>query len=318
MAASIEARVNASLGIDLGASKAIIGALDAAGNILSKSKVDIRGCAGDSGKVLPLVAAEAARVCAAAGLSLSDIGFIGMGVPGTVDREKNRVIYAPNLDWHDVEVDPVMRGRLGQSAVLVQDSWAGALAEYLRGAARGHRVVACITLGTGIGTGIIIDGKIYHGAYNALGETGHLVVEDDGEPCGCGRRGCVEAYASGRGIVRAARAVQAWSDRESIHDAEVVFQRAAAGDPEARRIIDSAVRHLGMGIVNTINVLGPGIVVLSGGMCTQEELLVAPVRDYVMRRAYTTILAGGALRIVTALLGEEAPMIGAALLYKGT
>jgi glucokinase len=307
----------ASLGIDLGASKAIIGVLRADGSIISRTKTDIREVKGDRTALLELICDEARRVLSAAGMPLEDIGFIGMGVPGTVDPATNRVLYAPNLQWRDVEVDDVMKRRLGRCASLVQDSRAAALAEYLQGAARGEKVVACLTLGTGIGSGIIINGRIHHGAFNAAGETGHLVVEENGEACGCGGRGCLEAYASGLAIVREARKVESWSDAAGIQNAEVVFERAAAGDAAALRIIDSVVRHLGMGIVNLANILGPGIVVLSGGMCTQDALLVSPVKEYVMSRAYPTILAGGAFRVEKALLGEDAPMIGAALLYKG-
>jgi glucokinase len=215
-----------------------------------------------------------------------------------------------------VEVEQVLRRHFGQRAILVQDARAAALAEYLQGAARGEKITACVTLGTGIGCGIIIGGRIHNGAFNAMGELGHTIVEENGVPCACGRWGCLEAYASGTAIVREARKVASWSDRERIERAEIVFERAAAGDAEALRIIDGVVRHLVIGIVNLVDIVGPSIVVLSGGMCTQEKLLIKPLKENVMRRTYPTILGGGALRIEKALLGEDAPMIGAGLLYK--
>ena len=310
------AGISASLGIDLGASKAIIGLLDSSGAILSRTKLDIRGARADKAALLDLVCVKAVEVLSAAGVTLKDVGFIGMGVPGTVDPVTHRV-FAPNLHWQDAEVDDVLLRCFGQRVHLVQDSRAAALAEYLQGAAQGEEIAACLTLGSGIGSGIIIGGRIHQGAFNAAGETGHIIVEENGEPCACGRAGCLEAYSSGLAIVREARKVAAWSDRLDIQKAEVVFERAAAGDTDALRIIDSVVRHLGIGIVNLVNILGPSIVVLSGGMCSQEELLLTPVRKYVLRRAYLTILGGGALRVEKALLGEDAPMIGAALLYTG-
>jgi glucokinase len=311
------ASITASLVIDLGGTKAIIGVLDASGAVIAKTKIDIRGCKGNCGEMLELICGEAAGVLSAAGMTARDIGFIGMGVPGTVDAATNRVIFAPNLAWHDVEVEQVLQRHFGQRAILVQDCRAAALAESLLGVARGERITACVTLGTGIGCGIVIDGRIYHGAFNAMGELGHIIVEENGEPCACGRWGCLEAYASGLAIVREARKVPSWGDRQRIDKAEIVFQRAAAGDADALRIIQGVVRHLGMGLVNLVDIVGPGIVVLSGGMCSQEELLIRPVKEYVMRRAYPTILGAGALRLEKALLGEDAPMIGAGLLYKG-
>ncbi len=309
--------IGASVGIDVGASKANIGVLDGAGTILAKTKLDIRGRKGDCDGTIDLICGEVERLFAASGLSMEGIGFIGMGVPGTIDSTKNRVVFAPNLGWRDAAVDHVFKRHFRRRAVLVQDARAAALAEYLQGAGKGEPVVVCLTLGTGIGAGIILDGRIYNGGFNTSGEIGHVIVEEDGERCECGQDGCLEAYASGTAIVRAARRVEKWSDRQSIERAEVVFARAAAGDGEARRIIDGVVRYLGMGIVNVVNMLSPNVVVISGGMCEQEELLITPVRQYVMRRAYSVAAHADGFRIEKAMLGEDAPMIGAALLYRG-
>ncbi|HVP17475.1 MAG TPA: ROK family protein [Spirochaetia bacterium] len=307
----------ASVGIDLGASKANIGVLDDSGTILAKARLDIRARKRDTSGTAELICAEAARIMAEAGVGPADVGFIGMGVPGTIDPNANLIVFAPNLGWRDVSVDSVFEKLLGRRPVLVQDARAAALAEYLQGAGVGAQVAVCLTLGTGIGCGIIMGGRIYGGAFNTAGEIGHVVVEQDGEPCQCGQRGCLEAYASGTAIVRAARNVEAWSGRGSIDKAEVVFERAAAGDLEARRIIDRAVRYLGMGIVSIVNMLSPDVVIISGGMCEQEALLVSPVREYVTRRAYGAAVRPGAFRLEKARLGEDAPMIGAALLYHG-
>lgn len=318
-AAGAAARVagNASVGVDLGASKANIGILDASGAVLSKAKLDIRESRRDSAATAELICSQAARLIAEAGLRVEEVGFIGMGVPGTIDPATNGIVFAPNLGWRDVNVDAVFQKRLGRRPLLVQDARAAALAEYLQGAGVGAEVAVCLTLGTGIGSGIIMGGKIYGGAFNTAGEIGHVVVEQDGEQCECGQRGCLEAYASGTAIVRAARNVEAWSDRGSIDKAEVVFERAASGDRHALWIIDRAVQHLGMGIVSIVNMLSPDVVIISGGMCEQEALLVSPVREYVIRHAYGAAVPHGAFRLEKARLGEDAPMIGAALLYQG-
>jgi glucokinase len=297
--------MEASVGIDLGATKANIGVLDGSGTIVARTRVDIRDRKTESGETLRLICGEVDRLLAATGLSPAAVGFIGMGVPGTVDSTREKVVYAPNLFWQDVDTGEVFQRHLGKRAVLVQDTRAAAFAEYLLGAGAGERVVVCITLGTGIGAGIVIDGRMFGGGFNSAGELGHVIVEENGGPCSCGQAGCLEVYSSGTGISRAAQGM----------NAEGVFARAAAGEEWARRIIDSAVRHLGMGIVNIVNLLSPNVVILSGGMCRQEELLIAPVRQYVLRRAHP--VAARALRIEKARLGEDAPMVGAALLYRG-
>jgi glucokinase len=309
--------IAASIGIDIGASKANIGVLDANGAILAKAKIDIRGLKDDSDATLEAICVETAKVVDGAGIAMDRIGFVGLGVPGTVDPAGGRILYAPNLGWRDVSMEERFRGHFGRTARLVQDARAAALAECLLGAGRGEPVVVCLTLGTGIGAGIILDGKIYNGGFNTSGEVGHMIVQQDGEPCGCGRLGCLEAYASGTAIVRAARKLGRWDGVPGMDKAEAAFDKARAGDVDARGIVERAARYLGIGIVNIVNILSPSVVIISGGMCEQEDLLIRPVRDYVAANAYPLAVASGGFRIVKAALGEDAPMIGAALLYRG-
>jgi glucokinase len=303
-----------SLGIDLGASKANIGVLDAAGEVVRKSRLDVREAKGNRVETIELIFKEAERILLGLGLGLGDLGFIGMGVPGTVDPEGRRVLLAPNLGWKDFGVHDLVRERFKVHVRLIQDGSAAALAEYLLGAGRGEPVLVCVTLGTGIGCGIIIGGKVYGGAFKTAGEIGHVVVEEDGIQCGCGQRGCLEAYASGTAIMKAAGVLEG---RDRIDGARMVFDRARAGDGGAARIIRDAAAYLGVALVNVVNMLSPNAVIISGGMCEQEELLLRPVRDYVMRRAYPLAIPGGSFRVAKASLGEDAPMIGAGSLYKG-
>lgn len=303
-----------SIGIDLGASKANIGLLDAAGGIVRKSRLDVREAKGNRVGTIELIFKEAERILLGLGVGLGDIGFIGMGVPGTVDREGRRVLLAPNLGWKDFCVHDLVRERFKVHVRLIQDGRAAALAEYLLGAGRGEPVLVCVTLGTGIGSGIIIGGKVFDGAFGTAGEIGHVVVQEDGIRCGCGRRGCLEAYASGTAILKAARILEGG---DGIDGAKDVFDRARAGDGEAARIIRDAARYLGRALVNAVNILSPNAVIISGGMCEQEELLLRPVQDYVMRNAYSLATRNGSFRVVKASLGEDAPMIGAGSLYKG-
>jgi glucokinase len=303
-----------SIGIDVGASKVNIGVLDGAGNLLARSRVEI-GDRNDSGGTIERICREAAEVTRRAGIPNEAIDFIGMGIPGTVEAATRRVLFAPNLGWSDVEVGELFRRDFGLEVELVQDARAAALAEYLLGAGKGEPVVICVTLGSGIGAGIIIDGRIYGGGFGTAGELGHSIVQADGLPCGCGRRGCLEAYASGTAIAKAS--ARGPGGAEGAERAEAVFKKAEAGDPAAMDIVGTAARYLGIGIVNAVNLLSPNVVIFSGGMCEQEELFIRPVRDFVLKNAYSIAVAERAFRIVKAALGEDAPMIGAGLLYKG-
>jgi glucokinase len=178
-------------------------------------------------------------------------------------------------------------------------------------------VVVCITLGTGIGAGLIVNGKVFHGAFNTAGEIGHMIVQENGLACACGQCGCLEAYASGTAIVNAVRRAGNRTADE-IPNTEEVFRRARAGDAEALAAIRIAARCLGVGIVNVVNLLSPNSVILSGGMCEQEDLLISPVRDFVLARAYSLSVRTPGFRVVKAMLGEDSPMIGAGMIYRGT
>ena len=308
-----------SIGIDMGASNVRVGLLDAGGVLIEKRKADIRELKADNSATLRFVRAEAEAVVRDARLALPDIGFIGLGIPGTVDDSAKRISFAPNLGWRDVPVGRSFAGFPGAELTLVQDARAAAFAEYLLGAGKGDPIVACITLGTGIGLGIIVDGKVFRGAFNTSGEMGHMIVQENGLACGCGQLGCLEAYCSGTAIMNAARLAGAGlGPGEGPRSAEEVFQKARDGNSAAGEIIGHAARCLGIGIVNLVNLLSPNAVILSGGMCEQEELFIRPVRDYVFSHAYSLSVQAPGFRIVKAILGEDAPMIGAGMIYKGT
>jgi glucokinase len=306
-----------SIGIDVGASKVRIGLLDAAGSLVGKRKADIRDMKSDSAATLRFIRSQAEAVAADAGLAPADIDFIGLGFPGTVNDAGQVISFAPNLGWKNVRVGEHFGSFPRATLTLVQDARAAAFAEYLLGAGRGEPIVVCITLGTGIGAGIVIDGKVFHGAFNTAGEIGHMIVQENGLPCACGQRGCLEAYSSGTAIVNAARRAGKLTVQE-IPNAEEVFRRGRAGDAAALAVIGVAARSLGVGIVNVANLLSPNAVILSGGMCEQEELLIRPVREFVLAHAYSLSVRTPAFRVVKAMLGEDSPMIGAGMIYRGT
>ncbi len=305
-----------SIGIDMGASNVRIGLLDAGGSLIRKRKADIRELKSDSSATLRFIRAEAEAVVNDARLAPRDIGFIGLGLPGTVDDSGQRISFAPNLGWRDVPVGGSFPGFPKAALALVQDARAAAFAEYLLGAGKGEPIVACITLGTGIGLGIIMNGKVFQGAFNTSGEIGHTIVQEGGLACGCGQSGCLETCCSGTAIMNAARRAGTGPE-EGAGSAEDVFRMARDGDAAAGEIIGRAAHYLGIGIVNLVNLLSPNAVILSGGMCEQEELFIRPVREFVLSHAYSLSVRTPAFRVVKAMLGEDSPMIGAGMIYKG-
>jgi len=301
-----------SIGIDLGGSKVNVGVLNENGEVLFKHKAIIRDIR-EPNRILDVCCNEVNDALKQTGINISEIRFIGMGVPGTVDVTKRKVLFAPNLSWENVEVSDYLYNRLNIDVLLVQDSRASAFAEYISGAGRDMDVVVCITLGTGISCGIIVNGTIFSGGFNTSGEIGHIIVSEDGNLCGCGKRGCLEAYSSGTAIVKAGNLA---TSLKPVKTAEEVFEKAKSGNPEAIGIIRTAVKYLGIGVVNVINTLSPNAVIFSGGMCEQETLLLDPVREFIMKNAYALAVDNGVFKVLKAQLGEDAPMIGAGMLYK--
>lgn len=292
------------IGLDIGGTKVNAGLVDETGVILAKRKFSVPP--GGVSAVLEEIGRELDGLLAGAGYTYADAAFCGVGVPGTVSADGRTVVKAPNLGWFDVPAAEAFERMTGLPVRLVQDSRAAAWGEYKAGRAQGKRVVMCFTLGTGLGTGIVIDGKIYHGGLGASGEIGHNPVEENGRPCGCGKRGCLEKYTTGLGLETSAR--EAFGAGVSVRD---LFDRAFA-DPRAASIIRDAVTRLGAAISSAVNLLSPDCVLLSGGLSAQRDLFARPLMEYV--RAHSYAAGDGQMTLDYAALGEDAPMMGAALL----
>jgi glucokinase len=252
-------------------------------------------------------------------VQIGQIKSIGLGVPGSVDSERGIIVFAPNIFAVNVEATKAIRNYIDVPVYLAQDSQAAAWAEHIVGAGRGHKSVVTVTLGTGIGCGIVLDGKIYRGSLNhTAGELGHQIVEFDGRLCNCGRRGCLETRAAGLAIVRAA--IESIPDLETLLGRGVqsvsvkdVFDLALKGNQQARQIAADVVKYLGLGLVCLINLLSPALITLSGGISeAPAELLFDPLVDFVRRNAYPTM--SDAARICRSPLGRDAPLIGVAIL----
>jgi glucokinase len=304
-----------SVGIDIGATKANIGLVTPSGKIIDSVRVPVQREA-SAEHFIETVCQAVARLMDANRLTLDDIVFYGVGVPGTADSRIGLVEYCPNLGWEDVPAGAIFERYLGTTVMVAQDSRLAAWAEYLLGAGRNYQSFFCVAIGTGIGSGIIIDGKIFHGALNTAGEIGHSVFQKDGRLCACGNHGCLERYASGTGMID--RALEAYPEKfsERPHQTETLFDLAYAGDEELLRLIRSMVEDLAIGIANAVSILSPEAVIISGGLCIHDELIIRPLRELISQYGYHAWTRKKELQIEQAQLGPAAPMIGAALLYK--
>jgi glucokinase-like ROK family protein len=306
------------IGVDLGGTKIAVGVVDGANRIVAEASCPTRPGRG-ADAVLDDVAALCRAALAQCGRTAADCAGVGVGCPGTCDGESGVVRNAHNLGWEGVPVCAALRGRLGLPCRLRNDADCAALGEGVAGAAQGSRSALLITLGTGIGGGLVIDGKLYSGDRALGGEFGHMCIAMDGEACTCGRRGCWEAYASATALIRQAAEAAAADPRSALRtadplDGRAVYAAASAGDRTAQEVVARYAAYVGVGLVNLINMLYPEVVLVGGGVAGAGEALFGPVRAYVAARFF---VADRALlpAIRPALLGEKAGIVGAAALF---
>ena len=305
------------IGIDLGGTNIAVGVVDDHHRIVAEA-----GLPAGAHRPAEQVVADMCRAVELAldkaGLTPADCASIGVGTPGTCDPERGVVVCAYNLNWFDVPVCRMLTEHFGLPARLSNDANCAALAETVAGAAVGCRNMMLITLGTGVGGGIIVDGRIVSGLGGAGGEPGHSLLVLDGEPCTCGRRGCWEVYASATALIRQGREAAAAHpesllNRYTALTGRDVFDAADAGDAAAQAVLEQYYVYVAAGVTNLVNILSPEMVLIGGGISCQGERLLAPIRRYVAANCF-----GGEERpqpvIQAAKLGNEAGIIGAAAL----
>lgn len=259
--------------------------------------------------------AVAAAVREAAGGTAPD--GVGIGIPGPLDPVAGHVYAAPNLHgWTDVPAQRLLEARVGCPVAIQNDGNLAGFAEWIAGAGQGARNLVFITVSTGIGGGLVLDGELYSGSAGTAAELGHVVVDPDGPPCNQGHRGCLEGSASGTAIARRAHDLLASGEPSSLGtlpadqlDARAVATAAAAGDELALRLYRDAGRTLGLSVGGLLNALSPEVVVIGGGLINAGELLLAPLRDAVGEIAFPA--AQARCRIVPAALGTDAGLVGA-------
>ncbi|MBI2932766.1 MAG: ROK family protein [Planctomycetes bacterium] len=292
-------------GIDIGGTNVKVGLCDERGRIVARDSIPTEAARGPA----DCIARTAATIHRLRGRR--PLKAAGAGVPGPLDADRRVLVTAPNLPgWSRVRF-PLMLSRAlgGTAACMENDANCAALGEYAAGAGRNAFCMVLYTLGTGVGGGIIFQGKLWTGANGAAAELGHVTLDPDGPPCGCGNRGCLEAYASATALVRRYASLSGRNDAT----AHTIFQQARTGDARARHAIDEAARMLGVAMASMLHTLNPDVVVLSGGMAAGHGLLAA-VRAEVKRRVFPMYLKG--LTIARGTLGDDAGWIGAAMVAR--
>lgn len=307
-----------NVGIDIGGTNTKVCLTEESGKILLQETIKTMQNRG-SDAIVGSVIQGIDTILEKATLKHTDVHSIGVGVPGTANSDTGIVVFAPNLFWRNVDIVGPIEQTFHVPVYVLQDTRAAAWAEYMVGAGAGFRGVASVTLGTGVGCGMVFDGHIFHGALNSAGEFGHQLVEFDGNLCNCGRRGCVEAYAGGLAILREANMripgihelVQKSPSQVGVQD---VFRLALEGNEQALHIIRDVVKYIGIGLVNLINTCSVEVISLSGGISNApDELLLEPLRKFVRERAYVAV--ANRVRVCRSPLGEDAPLVGAALFH---
>mgnify|MGYP001171488683 FL=1 len=310
------------VGIDLGGTNIVAGVVDENYNIISKASTKTN-CPRPEKEIADDMAKMALQAVKNANLEISDIEWIGIGTPGIANSATGIIERANNLGFVNTPMVKYIKETIDKPVFIENDANAAAYGEFVAGAAKEARNAICVTLGTGVGAGIIIDGKIYSGSNYAGAEIGHTVIEVDGAECSCGRKGCFEAYSSATGLIRISKEAME-KNPDSIMNkmaqekggkvtARTSFDAMRAGDKSAKEVVDKYIKYLAAGITNTINIFQPDILCIGGGVCNEGDPLLLPVKALVENEDFAKN-SEKRTEIVIAKLGNDAGIIGAAFL----
>lgn len=302
------------IGIDIGGTKVNAGIVAEDGTIVAQASFPSEG-AEEPRQFTKNIAGNIEALLHTRGLSLSEIAHIGAGIPGTADTSRGVVEYSCNLFGEkEVPLAACFSQVWNREVTIVQDSWAAAYAEYRFGGKCQHPDMLCVTVGTGIGCGVILGGKVFSGAMHTAGEIGHTPIVWQGRPCACGKRGCLERYASGTAIWE--QAMERFPDKllDLPQKTESVFLLAYSGDGDALALIAECADKLAYGLAMMIDILSVNTVVISGGVSAHQQLYIDPLRERILAYGYPPWARKNAITVSRAKLGSDAPMVGAAFL----
>ncbi len=307
------------IGVDLGGTKIAIGLVDKKGHLVYKDSTPTLN-ERDNEEIIDDIVKLSKKIMEEKGLTKEDIISIGVGSPGTCNPNDGIIVKAYNLGFDNLNIRKMIEERIGIKTYVDNDANCAAFGEFKVGAGEAYNSALVITLGTGLGGGLILNGNIISGSYYGGGEFGHMVLSVDGRQCTCGRKGCWEAYSSATALIKATREAAKANPSSKINDivnnideitAKTPFDAVLLGDKVAKDVIDEYILYLAEGIVNMINCFEPEIIVLGGGVSAQGEVILVPLNKLINEKAF-----GGNTKttIGIATLGNDAGIIGAALL----
>lgn len=310
------------IGIDLGGTNIVAAVVNDEYEMVGKAKTPT-ATPRSADEIFDDIAKVCKEAMAQAGVTIKDIFSVGIGTPGTVNKE-GVIEFANNLGFVNVPAKEMLIERLGIENVYVDnDANCAALGEAQAGSGHGAKDFIAVTLGTGVGSGVIINGKIVAGVNNAGGECGHSVIVVDGEPCTCGRKGCWEAYASATALINQTKAAMEKYPDSVMHelvkanggkvDGRTAFDAMRRGDIAGIKVVDAYVKYVACGLINLVNIFQPENICIGGGICNEGETLLRPLRRYIDSERYS-VYSKIQSKIVKAELGNDAGIIGAALL----
>lgn len=314
-----------TIGIDLGGTNIVASVVDDDYNIIGTSKTPTNSPR-SADEIFDDIADVCEEAVKTAGLTMEDIDSVGMGTPGTVNQD-GVIEFANNLAFNNVPARTMLAKRINkpeEKVFIENDANCAALGEAYTGCGNGAKDFVAVTLGTGVGSGVIIGGKIVNGVNYAGGECGHMVIVVDGEQCSCGRKGCWEAYASATALIRQTKkAMEEYPDslmhklakEEGKVSGRTAFDAMRLGDIAGIKVVDDYIKYVACGLINIVNALQPEIICIGGGICNEGETLMKPLRRFVQSERYS-IHSKIQTKIVKAELGNDAGVIGAALLGK--
>ena len=314
-----------TIGIDLGGTNIVASVVDDDYNIIGTSKTPTNSPR-SADEIFDDIADVCEEAVKTAGLTMEDIDSVGMGTPGTVNQD-GVIEFANNLAFNNVPARTMLAKRINkpeEKVFIENDANCAALGEAYAGCGNGAKDFVAVTLGTGVGSGVIIGGKIVNGVNYAGGECGHMVIVVDGEQCSCGRKGCWEAYASATALIRQTKkAMEEYPDslmhklakEEGKVSGRTAFDAMRLGDIAGIKVVDDYIKYVACGLINIVNALQPEIICIGGGICNEGETLMKPLRRFGQSERYS-IHSKIQTKIVKAELGNDAGVIGAALLGK--
>lgn len=310
------------VGIDLGGTNIVAGVVDENYNIIHKASVKTNRPRPEK-EIADDMAKVALQAIAEANLTVDDVEWIGIGTPGIANSKDGIIEYSCNLGFNNTPMVKYIQEHINKPVYVENDANAAAYGEYVAGAGKGHNSLVCITLGTGVGGGVVTDGKILTGFNFAGAELGHMVIEADGVQCSCGRKGCFEAYSSATGLIRMTKEAMEKDKDSSMWDlvrernnkvsARISYDAMRMGDKSATEVVDKFTKYLATGLTNVINIFQPEVLCIGGGVCNEGDALLNPVKELVAKEVYTRNSPKNT-EIVIAKLGNDAGIIGAAFL----